>query len=82
MFQTAGGVTRISQRTHTRAVDVKDAMDAIHTQMLGALSIAAGLGLAMVWLAARMSMIELRRPHRCPACGRLRQGGSCGCPQR
>ena len=57
-------------------------MDAIHTQMLGALSIAAGLGFAMVWLAARISMIELRRPHRCPACGRLRNRGSCGCPQR
>lgn len=56
-------------------------MDAIHAQMLGALSIAAGLSVAMVWLAARMSMIELRRPHRCPACGRLRRGDSCGCPR-
>jgi hypothetical protein len=54
-------------------------MNAAHTQMLGALSVTAGLLLAMVWLAARMSMIELRRPERCPACGRLRQGGSCGC---
>jgi hypothetical protein len=49
------------------------------TQILGALSISAGLLFAMVWLAARMSMIELRRPHRCPACGRLRQSHSCGC---
>jgi len=57
-------------------------MDTIHTQMLGAVSIAAGLSFAMVWLAARMSMIEFRhRPHRCPACGRLRRGGSCGCPR-
>ena len=47
--------------------------------ILGAVSISAGLLLAMVWLAARMSMIELRPPHRCPACGRLRQGNSCGC---
>jgi hypothetical protein len=54
-------------------------MNAAHTHMLGALSVTAGLLLAMVWLAARMSMIELRRPGRCPACGRLRQGGSCGC---
>ena len=56
-------------------------MDPLHSQMLGAVSIAAGLSFAMVWLAARMSMIDLRRPHRCPACGRLRRGGSCGCPQ-
>jgi hypothetical protein len=54
-------------------------MNAAHTQMLGTLSVTAGLLLAMIWLAARMSMIELRRPERCPACGRLRQGGSCGC---
>jgi len=50
-----------------------------HTQMLGALSVMASLLVAMVWLAARMSMIDLRRPERCPACGRFRQGGSCGC---
>jgi hypothetical protein len=50
-----------------------------HTQMLGALSVTASLLFAMVWLAARMSMIELRRPERCPACGRFRRGGSCGC---
>jgi hypothetical protein len=50
-----------------------------HIQLLGALSVSAGLLFAMVWLAARMSMIELRRPHRCPACGRLRQGQNCGC---
>jgi hypothetical protein len=35
----------------------------------------------MVWLAARMSMIELRSPRRCPACGRFRQGRHCGCPR-
>jgi hypothetical protein len=54
-------------------------MSAVPTQMLGTLSVTAGLLFAMVWLAARMSMIELRRPGRCPACGRLRHGGSCGC---
>ena len=53
-------------------------MNALHTQMLGALTVTAGLLFAMVWLAARMSMIELRRPERCPACGRLRHGGPCG----
>jgi hypothetical protein len=53
-------------------------MDAIH-QMLGALTITVGLSFAMVWLAARTSMIELRRPQRCPACGRVRQRGICRC---
>ena len=81
MFQTDGDVTRTSQRTRMRAVDVKDPMDAIHTQMLGALSIAAGLSFVMVWLAERMNMIELRRPHRCPACGRVPSRGACGCRQ-
>jgi hypothetical protein len=55
-------------------------MDSPHDQMLGAVSIAAGLSFAMVWLAAKASMIELRRPQKCPACGRLRRGRSCGCP--
>ena len=54
-------------------------MTPVPDQILGALSISAGLIFAMVWLAARMSMIELRRPERCPACGRLRADSSCGC---
>jgi hypothetical protein len=54
-------------------------MDAFDPQVLGVLSLAAGVSFAMVWLAARLSMIELRRPDRCPACGRLRLGGSCRC---
>jgi hypothetical protein len=48
-------------------------------QVLAPLTMAAGLGFAMVWLAARLSMIELRRPLKCPACGRLRHRGTCGC---
>jgi hypothetical protein len=55
-------------------------MDAFDPQTLGAMSVTAGLSFAMVWLAARLSLLELRRPVRCPACGRLRRGGSCGCP--
>jgi hypothetical protein len=55
-------------------------MDTIDTQMLGVVTITAGLSFAMLWLATRTSMIELRRPRRCPACGRLRQRGACGCP--
>jgi hypothetical protein len=79
MFQTVGGVTRTSQRTHTRAVDVRNGMEPAHTDVLGALSVAASVSFAMVWLAARLSMIELRRPQKCPACGRLRRGRTCGC---
>jgi hypothetical protein len=56
-------------------------MDTFQTQMLGTVTIAAGLTFAMVWLAARTSMIEFRRPQKCPACGRLRRRGICGCPQ-
>ena len=41
-------------------------MNAPHTQILAVLTVTAGLLFAMVWLAARMSMIELRRPERCP----------------
>jgi hypothetical protein len=47
--------------------------------MLGVLIITTGIGLAMTWLAARLSLIELRKPQRCPACGRQRIGGVCGC---
>jgi hypothetical protein len=54
-------------------------MDAFHHQLLGVLSVIAGLSFAMVWLASRMSMIELRGPTRCPACGRLRRAGHCRC---
>jgi hypothetical protein len=54
-------------------------MSPVHAQLLGALTISAGLLFSMVWLAARMSLIELRRPDRCPACGRLREHGACGC---
>jgi hypothetical protein len=54
-------------------------MTNLSPNILAALTMALGLGFAMVWLAARLSMIELRRPLKCPACGRLRHGGSCGC---
>jgi hypothetical protein len=54
-------------------------METLDTQMLGVLTITAGVSFAMVWLAVRTSMIELRRPRKCPACGRLRQSGHCRC---
>lgn len=46
---------------------------------LGVLITTAGVSVGMIWLAARLSMIELRRPAKCPACGRLRRFGECGC---
>jgi hypothetical protein len=49
------------------------------SHLFAALNLAAGLSFVMVWLAARVHMIELRRPVKCPACGRLRRSGSCGC---
>jgi hypothetical protein len=56
-----------------------DTVNAPDSNILAALSVTAGLSFAMVWLAARMSMLELRRPVRCPACGRLRRAGTCRC---
>ena len=47
--------------------------------LLGVVITTTGVGLAMAWLAARLNLIELRRPERCPACGRVRFSGTCGC---
>jgi hypothetical protein len=55
-------------------------METFDIQVLGVVTITAGVSFAMLWVAERTSMIELRRPSRCPACGRLRVRGSCGCP--
>ena len=79
MFRTHAGVTRISVRTHMRAAKGETSPMPNDPHLLGVLSITTGVGLAMMWLAARLSLIELRRPERCPACGRQRISGSCGC---
>jgi hypothetical protein len=47
--------------------------------IIGVLITTTGVGLAMTWLAARLSLIEFRRPEKCPACGRHRVAGACGC---
>ena len=78
MFRTRVGVTRTSVRTHMRAVNETSQMPN-DPHLLGVLSITTGIGLAMTWLAARLSLIELRKPERCPACGRQRISGTCGC---
>jgi hypothetical protein len=79
MFRTGADVTRISQRIHTRAVTGKDTMEAFDSNVLGLAALSGGLGFAMIWLATRMKVLEQRQEGRCPACGRLRQRGACGC---
>jgi hypothetical protein len=50
------------------------------TQLLGLFALIGGLSAAMVWLAARMNLLEQReKTTRCPACGVIRRRGVCGC---
>ena len=79
MFRTHAGVTRTSVRTHTPAVRNETRPMPNDPHLLGILIITTGVGLAMTWLAARLSLIEFRKPQRCPACGRQRISGVCGC---
>jgi hypothetical protein len=67
-------------RTLTRAVSVNESSQMPNDpHILLVLATLAGILVAMTWLAVRMSMIELRRPQRCPACGRERVAGTCRC---
>jgi hypothetical protein len=48
--------------------------------LAGSLSLTAGLGLLMIWLARGNDLIHERNSRRCPSCGLLvLRGGSCGC---
>jgi hypothetical protein len=49
------------------------------THLLGVIALSGGLSAAMVWLAARMNLLEQRRVNRCPACGVIRRNGVCSC---
>jgi hypothetical protein len=54
-------------------------METLDPHILGTLVTTAGIAFAMVWLATRLNTLERRAETRCPACGRLRQRGSCPC---
>jgi hypothetical protein len=54
-------------------------MEAFDSNIIGPLALSGGLGFAMVWLAIRMHVLEQREEGRCPACGRFRHRGACGC---
>ena len=79
MFRTCADVTRTSVRTHMRAVEHETSPMPNDPHLVGVLITTTGVGLAMTWLAARVSLIEFRKPNRCPACGRQRIAGTCGC---
>ena len=79
MFQMRAGVTRASVRTRMRAVEHETSPMPNDPHLLGVLITTTGVGLGMTWLAARVSLIEFRKPNRCPACGRQRIAGACGC---
>jgi hypothetical protein len=48
--------------------------------LLGVVFLIGGLSAAMVWLAARMNLLEQReKTTRCPSCGVIRRRGVCSC---
>jgi hypothetical protein len=49
------------------------------THLLGVIALSGGLSAAMVWLAARMNVLEQRQGSRCPACGVIRRRNGCSC---
>ena len=62
-----------------RAEVVKDTVETLDTQIVSLAAVVSGLGGAMIWLAARLNMLEQRQEGRCPACGVIRRRGSCSC---
>jgi hypothetical protein len=62
-----------------RAVDVKGTVETLDPQILSLVAVVSGLGGAMIWLAARLNMLEQRQEGRCPACGIIRRRGTCSC---
>jgi hypothetical protein len=56
-------------------------MEPVNPDLIGALSLAGGLAVAMLVLGTRTKMLELRENTlRCPSCRRLvRRGAICPC---
>jgi hypothetical protein len=54
-------------------------LETFDAHLLGVLTVSGGLAAAMVWLGARMNLLEQRQPLRCPACGVIRRRGLCSC---
>jgi hypothetical protein len=54
-------------------------VETVNADITGILALGAGLGMILVLLAQRYSMLEERRETRCPACGVIRRRGRCSC---
>jgi hypothetical protein len=54
-------------------------VETLEANIIGVLAVSSGVGVAMVWLATRFSMLEQRQANRCPACGVIRRHGACSC---
>jgi hypothetical protein len=54
-------------------------VESISPDLFGTLALVGGLGVLLVSLAQRYSLLEQRREARCPACGVIRRRGSCSC---
>ena len=81
MLRTGVDGRHTSLRIHTRVVDRNQRdVESFNPNILGLAVLSSGLGMAMIWLAKRFSMLEQRRELRCPACGVIRRRGSCNCP--
>lgn len=53
-------------------------IETLDPELAGSLSLTAGLGLLMIWLARGNDLIHERNRRRCPSCGRLTgRGDSC-----
>lgn len=79
MFRIDGDAIPTSRRTHMRVGGAHGAMESISPDQFGTLALVGGLGVLLVSLAQRYSLLEQRREARCPACGVIRRRGSCSC---
>jgi hypothetical protein len=54
-------------------------VESISPDTIGILALGGGLGVLLVSLAQRYSLLDERREGRCPACGVIRRRGRCSC---